>query len=58
MPDYNADITNANKRRPAFVCNGASNHSDGERQSWDYYATDPDALRKLLDIYDGFSQNI
>ena len=58
MPDYNADITNSQKRRAAFVCNGASNHSEGERQSEDYYATDPDALRKFLDIYDGLSNNI
>ena len=58
MPDYNADVTNSQKARAAYVCNGASNHSTTERQSEDYYATDPDALRKLLDVYDGFSKNI
>ena len=31
-----------------YVCNGASNHSDKERQSDDYYATDPDAVVELL----------
>ena len=58
MPDYNADITNEMKKRAAYVCNGASNHSNIERQSEDYYATDPDALCKLLDTYNEFSPNI
>ena len=31
-----------------YVCNGASNHSDKERQSDDYYATDPEAVVELL----------
>ena len=33
-----------------FVCNGASNHSEGERQQEDYYATDPKALELLLEL--------
>ena len=33
-----------------FVCNGASNHSDGERQSEDYYATEPKAIHKLCAV--------
>lgn len=33
-----------------FVCNGASNHSDSERQSDDYYATDPIAINKLCAV--------
>ena len=33
-----------------FVCNGASNHSDDERQCEDYYATDPKALELLLEL--------
>ena len=32
----------------SFVCNGASNHSDKERQSDDYYATEPKAVTELL----------
>lgn len=32
-----------------FACNGASNHSDGERQIDDYYATEPKALELLLE---------
>ena len=34
--------------RSIFVCNGASNHSTGERQVDDYYATEPRALELLL----------
>lgn len=33
-----------------FACNGASNHSDGERQSDDYYATEPKAIHKLCQV--------
>lgn len=33
-----------------FVCNGASNHSDGERQCDDYYATEPKAIHKLCEV--------
>ena len=32
-----------------FVCNGASNHSDEERQKEDYYATEPKAVELLLE---------
>ena len=35
-----------------FVCNGASNHSEDERQQPDYYATDPKALELLLELED------
>ena len=35
-----------------FVCNGASNHSEDERQQQDYYATDPKALELLLELED------
>lgn len=31
-----------------FTCHGASNHSEGERQEHDYYATDPEAVEALL----------
>lgn len=31
-----------------FVCNGASNHTDEERQTMDYYATEPKAIELLL----------
>ena len=33
-----------------FVCNGASNHSEEDRQQEDYYATDPKALELLLEL--------
>lgn len=32
-----------------FTCNGASNHSEGERQQHDYYATEPKAVELLLE---------
>ena len=32
-----------------FVCNGASNHTEEERQRDDYYATDPKAVEILLE---------
>lgn len=35
--------------KSVFTCNGASNHSEGERESWDYYATEPKALSLLLE---------
>lgn len=31
-----------------FVTHGASNHSNSERADFDYYATDPEAVAKLL----------
>lgn len=40
-----------------FVCNGASNHSDGERQVDDYYATEPKATELLLGV-EKFSNHI
>ena len=33
-----------------FVCNGASNHSDEEREKDDYYATEPKAIYKLCEV--------
>ena len=33
-----------------FTCNGASNHSQGEREEQDYYATEPKALEMLLEL--------
>lgn len=35
--------------KSAFVCNGASNHSEAERQNEDYYATEPKAVELLLE---------
>ena len=35
--------------RSIFSCNGASNHSDGEREKNDYYATEPKAVELLLE---------
>lgn len=34
----------------SFVQNGCSNHSDLERVQDDYYATDPAAVEKLLEV--------
>ena len=33
-----------------FATHGASNHSDSDRAELDYYATDPEAVGKLLDV--------
>lgn len=33
-----------------FATHGASNHSDSERADLDYYATDPEAVEKLLNV--------
>ena len=40
-----------------FVCNGASNHSEDERQQQDYYATEPKALELLLQL-ESFSPHV
>lgn len=40
-----------------FICNGASNHSEEERQIDDYYATEPRAVELLLER-EKFSNNI
>lgn len=37
------------KRDKVFVCNGASNHTESERQADDYYATEPKAVELLLE---------
>lgn len=36
-------------QKSVFVCNGASNHTEEERQTEDYYATEPKATELLLD---------
>lgn len=33
-----------------FTCHGASNHSEGERQTEDYYATEPKAIEWLMQL--------
>ena len=35
--------------KSVFTCNGASNHSNEERETHDYYATEPKALELLLE---------
>ena len=40
-----------------YATHGASNHSDSERADLDYYATDPQAVKMLLDV-ESFSQHI
>lgn len=42
------DWTGNNKS--IFTCNGASNHSEGERQADDYYATEPKAIEWLMKL--------
>lgn len=49
------DWTGNNKS--IYVCNGASNHSQEERQINDYYATEPKALELLLEL-EQFSSDI
>ena len=44
-------------KKSAFTTNGASNHSERERESHDFYATDPKALELLLEK-ETFHQNI
>ena len=39
-------------KKSTFVTLGASNHSEGERETNDYYATDPKALEVFLDKID------
>lgn len=36
--------------KKAFACNGCSNHSEGERAQYDFYATDPRAVDLLLEV--------
>lgn len=40
-----------------FVCNGASNHSEGERELNDFYATEPKALELLMQL-EKLDQNV
>lgn len=46
-----------NNEHKVFVTLGASNHSSSDREANDYYATDPKALRLLLEL-EGFSENV
>lgn len=39
----------SNGARNVFTPLGASNHSEGERDKWDYYATEPYAVELLMD---------
>lgn len=45
-----------NNKAP-FACNGASNHSEQEREENDFYATDPEALELLLNL-EKFDKNV
>lgn len=40
-----------------FKMLGASNHTEDEREEFDYYATDPNAINELLE-YEKFGENI
>lgn len=46
MKDWNGN------KNSVFKTIGASNHSDKERESQDYYATDPVAIDKLAAVYE------
>ena len=43
MKDWTGNATSI------YATHGASNHSEGERAELDYYATDPEAVEKLLE---------
>jgi len=43
MKDWTGNTTSI------YATHGASNHSEGVRADYDYYATDPDAVEKLLE---------
>ena len=43
--------------KAVFVCNGASNHTDQEREAMDYYATEPKAIELLLEK-EQFAKNV
>lgn len=51
MPDWVGTTTSI------YATHGASNHSNSEREELDYYATDPEAVEKLLSVED-FSSHI
>ena len=40
-----------------FIVNGCSNHTDKQRQTQDYYATDPKCVNELLEV-EHFNRNI
>lgn len=44
MKDWTGNTTSI------YATHGASNHSEGERADLDYYATDPEAVEKLLKV--------
>lgn len=44
MKDWNGNA------KSVFTCNGASNHSESEREKNDYYATEPRAVELLLEV--------
>ncbi len=41
---------NKNDRRKVYTTLGASNHIDEDREEFDYYATDPEAVKMLLEL--------
>lgn len=56
MIDYERKDWTGNAKS-IFVCNGASNHTEEERQLDDYYATEPKALELLLER-ENFKNNV
>lgn len=48
--EVNKQELDYNPHNNVFVTMGASNHANEERQVHDYYATDPEAVKKLLEV--------
>lgn len=48
MYEVKEELTNTRKNRGVFVCNGVNHRTKEERQSEDYYATEPKATQLLL----------
>ena len=52
--NQNKTLSKDSNQKAVFTPLGASNHSTGEREPNDYYATDPKAAQLLLEV-EGFS---
>ena len=48
MSEINTSNDWSGNKKASFVTNGDSNHSERERETHDYYATDPKAVEELL----------
>ena len=57
MSEINTSNDWSGNAKASFVTNGDSNHSERERGIYDYYATDPKAVKNLL-RFESFSKDI